>query len=115
MLTSPGQRQPDIVLQMPEVFFFDMKAYMASVKAAQGIDYSNRVRLYDMYESAMLDLHLSGVLAKRLRGVTKIPIEFQRNGEPDEEINSQIRSPWFKQFRKDCVLSEFYGFSIMQF
>ena len=50
-----------------------------------------------------------------MRGVTKIPIEFQRNGEPDEEINSQIRSPWFKQFRKDCVLSEFYDFSIMQF
>lgn len=115
MLTAPGQRQPDIVLQMPEVFFFDMKAYMASVKAAQGIDYSNRVRLYDMYESALLDLHLSGVLAKRLRGVTKIPIEFQRNGEPDEEINAQIRSPWFKQFRKDCVLSEFHGFSLMQF
>ncbi len=60
MLTSPGQRQPDIVLQMPEVFFFDMAAYMASVKSAQGIDYSNRVRLYDMYESALLDLHLSG-------------------------------------------------------
>ena len=60
MLTSPGQRQPDIVLQMPEVFFFDMKAYMASVKAAQGIDYSNRVRLYDMYESAMLDLIYRG-------------------------------------------------------
>lgn len=115
MLTSPGQRQPDIVLQMPEVFFFDMAAYMASVKSAQGIDYSNRVRLYDMYESALLDLHLSGVLAKRLRGVTRIPIEFQRNGEPDELINAQIRSPWFKQFRKDCVLAEFHGFSLMQF
>lgn len=115
MLTSPGQRQPDIVLQMPEVFFFDMAAYMASVKSAQGIDYSNRVRLYDMYESALLDLHLSGVLAKRLRGVTRLPIEFQRNGEPDELINAQIRSPWFKQFRKDCVLAEFHGFSLMQF
>lgn len=115
MLTPQGQRQPDIVLQMPEVFFFDMAAYMTSIKAAQGIDYSNRVRLYDMYESALLDLHLSGVLAKRLRGVTKIPIEFQRDGEPDEAINAQIRSPWFKQFRKDCVLAEFHGFSLMQF
>lgn len=110
-----GQRPPDIVLQMPEIFFFDMNAYMNSIKAARGIDYSNRVRLYDMYESASLDLHLSGVIAKRMRGVTKIPIEFQRNGEPDEQINAQLRSPWFKNLRKDLVWSEFWGYTLVQF
>ena len=115
LLVPKGQRPPDIVLQMPEIFYFDMNAYMNSVKAAKGIDYSNRVRLYDMYESAMLDLHLSGVIAKRMRGVTKIPIEFQRNGEPDDTINAQLRSPWFKQLRKDLVMSEFWGFTLVQF
>ncbi len=115
MVSLPGQRLPDVVLQMPEVFFFDMNAYMNSVKAAKSIDYSNRVRLYDMYESALLDLHLSGVIAKRLRGVTKIPIEFQRNGEPDEVINAQLRSPWFKELRKDLVWSEFWGYTLVQF
>lgn len=115
MLTPKGGRQPDVVLQMPEIFYFDMAAYMNSVKAAKSIDYSNRVRLYDMYESSLLDLHLSGVLAKRLRGVTKIPIEFQRNGESVEEINRQLRSPWFKELRKELVLSEFWGFTLVQF
>lgn len=115
LLTTQGQRQPDIVLQMPEIFYFDMNAYINSVTAARGIDYSNRVRLYDMYESASLDLHLSGVIAKRMRGVTKIPIEFQRNGEPDETINAQLRSPWFKQLRKDLVMSEFWGYTLVQF
>ena len=115
LLVPKGQRPPDIVLQMPEIFYFDMNAYMNSVKAAKGIDYSNRVRLYDMYESAMLDLHLSGVVAKRMRGVTKIPIEFQRNGRPDEAVNAQLRSPWFKQLRRDIVMSEFWGFTLVQF
>lgn len=46
-----------------------------------------------MYESALLDLHLSGVLAKRLRGVTRLPIEFLRDGKPDDSINAQLRSP----------------------
>ena len=115
MLVPEGRRPPDVVLQMPEVFMFDLKAYMESIKAAKGIDYSNRVRLYDMYESAMLDLHLSGVIAKRLRGVTKISIEFQRGGEPDDRVNAQLRSPWFKRLRKDLVMSEFWGFSLMQF
>lgn len=115
MLTAPGKRQPDIVLQMPELFHFDLNKYMNAVNSAKGIDYSNRVRLYDMYESATFDLHLSGVMAKRLRGVTQIPIEFQRNGEPDEAINKQLRSPWFKDLRKELILSEFWGFTLVQF
>lgn len=115
MLVPQGTRQPDIVLQMPEIFMFDMNAYMQSVKAARGIDFSNRARLYDMYDSASLDLHLSGVIAKRMRGVTKIPIEFRRNGVPDDAINKQIKSPWFKQLRKDLVMSEFWGFTLVQF
>lgn len=115
MLVPQGMRQPDIVLQMPEIFMFDMNAYMQSVKAAKGIDFSNRARLYDMYDSASLDLHLSGVIAKRMRGVTKIPIEFRRNGVPDDEINKQIKSPWFKLLRKDLVMSEFWGFTLVQF
>lgn len=115
MRVPNGQRLPDVVLQMPEIFLFDMNAYMSSVTLAKSIDYSNRTRLFDMYESAMLDLHLSGVLAKRLRGVTRLPIEFQRNGEPDDVINAQLRSPWFKQLRKDLIMSEFWGFTLVQF
>lgn len=108
-------RQPDVVLQMPEIFYFDMNAYINSVKSALNIDFTNRVRLYDMYESSMLDLHLSGVLDKRLRGVTKIPIEFRRNDQPDEGMNAQLRSPWFKELRKDLIMSHFWGFTLVQF
>lgn len=115
MRVPNGQRLPDVVLQMPEIFLFDMNAYMSSVTLAKSIDYSNRTRLFDMYESAMLDLHLSGVLAKRLRGVTRLPIEFRRNGVPDDVINAQLRSPWFKQLRKDLIMSEFWGFTLVQF
>ena len=115
MRVPNGQRLPDVVLQMPEIFLFDMNAYMSSVTMAKSIDYSCRTRLFDMYESALLDLHLSGVLAKRLRGVTRMPVEFQRNGEPDDTINAQLRSPWFKQLRKDFIMAEFWGFTLVQF
>lgn len=115
MRVPNGQRLPDVVLQMPEIFLFDMNAYMASVVSARSIDYSNRTRLFDMYESALLDLHLSGVIAKRLRGVTRFPVEFQRDGTPDDTINEQMRSPWFKQLRKDLIMSEFWGFTLVQF
>ena len=109
------RHEPDILLQMPELFHFDLAAYMSAVNAATSIDYSHRVKLYDMYESAMLDLHLSGVLDKRIRAVRRLPIEFQRDGEPDERINEQIASPWFKDFRRDLLMSHFWGFSLFQF
>lgn len=110
-----GVREPDVFLQMPELFMFNMKDYMESIRSAKSVDFSYRVKLFDMYESAMLDLHLSGVLDKRLRGVTQIPIEFQRDGKPDEEICRQLRSPWFKQLRRDLIMSKFYGFTLVQF
>lgn len=110
-----GNRPPDVFLQMPELFMFNMKDYMDSVRNAKSIDFSYRVKLFDMYESAQLDLHLSGVLDKRLRGVTRIPIEFQRDGKPDDTINRQLRSPWFKRLCKDLVMSQFYGFTLVQF
>lgn len=110
-----GQRQPDVILQQPELFLFDMNSYMTSLNNARSIDYSCRTRLYDMYESAMLDLHLMGVLDKRLRGVTRIPIEFQRDGVPDDAINEQLKSPWFKRLRQDLIMSKFWGFTLVQF
>lgn len=109
------RHEPDILLQMPELFHFDLAAYMSAINAATSIDYSHRVKLYDMYESAMLDLHLSGVLDKRIRAVRRLPIEFHRDGEPDERINEQIASPWFKDFRRDLLMSHFWGFSLFQF
>ena len=110
-----GMRLPDVVLQMPEIFMFDLNAYMSSINHAKSIDYPSRTRLYDIYESAKLDLHLSGVMAKRLRGVTQLPIEFQRDGVPDDTINKQLRSPWFKNLLKDLIESEFWGFTLVQF
>lgn len=107
--------EPDIILQMPELFMFDMRAYMNSLDAAKSIDFYSRVRLYDMYESALLDLHLSGIIDKRRIGVSRIPIEFRRDGKPDEQINAQIRSPWFRTFVKDVLMSKFWGFSAFQF
>lgn len=109
------RHEPDIILQMPELFHFDLAAYMSAINAATSIDYSHRVKLYDMYESALLDLHLSGVIDKRIRAVRRLPIEFQRDGEPDERINEQIASPWFKDFRRDLLMSHFWGFSLFQF
>nr|DAX38773.1 MAG TPA: portal [Caudoviricetes sp.] len=105
----------DIVLSAPELFYFDIQKYIQAINSAKSTSFSFRSRLYDMYESALMDLHLAGVLAKRLKGVTKIPIEFHRDGVPDDEINRQLASPWMKKLREEIVLAQFWGFTLLQF
>lgn len=114
-LVSRQHELPEVVLQMPQVFMLDLRKYKNSIQSAQRIEGGNRSQLYDMYESALMDSHLSGVLDKRLRGVTQIPIEFHRDGKVDEVITPQLKSPWFKEVRKEIVMAEFWGFSLMQF
>lgn len=106
---------PDVVLQMPELFLFDLQKFQNSLRQAKQIEHPSRARLYDLYESSELDIHYMGVLSKRLRGVTRIPIEFHRDGKPDDVITPQLRSPWFKEVRKEITLAQFWGFSLMQF
>lgn len=105
----------DIILQSPELFHFDIASYISSLTSARAIDCYSRSRLYDIYESALLDLHLTGVINKRMVGVSRIPIEFRRDGAPDEQVNMHLRSPWFRRFIKDVLWSKFWGFSLFQF
>lgn len=106
----------DILLQAPELFHFDIGSYMSSLESATAIDMYNRCKLYDMYNSAFLtDPHLIGVTRKRLVGACRTPIEFVRNNKPDDAINAILRQPWFRNFRKDVVSSELWGFTLLQF
>lgn len=106
----------DIILQSPELFHFDISSYMNSVASATAIDMSSRARLYDMYQSAFLtDPHLIGIKRKRLVGACRTPIQFVRNGKPDDSINNELKQAWFRRFRKDVVESELWGFTLLQF
>lgn len=104
----------DIILSQPEIFHFNMSNYMSAVTSASSIDFSRRTMLYNLYESSKLDLHLTSVLDKRLRAATRFPIEFWRNGEADDVITPQLKSPWFKEMRKELLLSQFWGYTLLQ-
>lgn len=110
-----NEGQNDIVLSQPEIFHFNMANYMSAVTSASSIDFSRRTMLYNLYESTKLDLHLTSVLDKRLRAATRFPIEFWRNGEADDVITPQLKSPWFKEMRKELLLSQFWGYTLLQF
>lgn len=112
----PGQQNPTIILQSPELFHFNIARYMASLQSASAIDFYNRTELYDIYHSIITtDGHLSGIINKRLSAVARERFEFQRDGKPVDEVNEQIKSPWFRAFIKEAVNSKLWGFTLCQF
>lgn len=112
----PGQENPSIILQSPELFHFDIAKYRSALESAEAIDFHNRSELYDIYHSILqMDGHLSGIVEKRLSAVSRERFEFQRDGKPVDEVNRQIRSPWFRSWVKDAVASKLWGFSLFQF
>ena len=112
----PGQQSPTIILQSPELFHFDIARYMAGLQSATAIDFYNRSELYDLYNSIITtDGHLSGIINKRLSAVARERFEFQRDGKPVDEVNEQIKSPWFRAFIKEAVNSKLWGFTLCQF
>ena len=112
----PGQQNPTIILQSPELFHFDIARYMASLQSASAIDFYNRTELYDIYHSIITtDGHLSGIINKRLSAVARERFEFQRDGKPVDEVNEQIKSPWFRSFIKEAINSKLWGFTLCQF
>ncbi len=112
----PGQGNPSIILQSPELFHFDIAKYRSALESAEAIDFHNRSELYDIYHSILqMDGHLSGIVEKRLSAVSRERFEFQRDGKPVDEVNRQIRSPWFRSWVKDAVASKLWGFSLFQF
>ena len=112
----PGQQNPTIILQSPELFHFNIARYMASLQSASAIDFYNRSELYDIYHSIITtDGHLSGIINKRLSAVARERFEFQRDGKPVDEVNEQIKSPWFRAFIKEAVKSKLWGFTLCQF
>jgi phage gp29-like protein len=115
-LPRPGQTGArTIVLTQAQRFGMDMATYMAAIKGAENVDYSRRVKLFDLFLEIQMDAHLASVISKRKSAIQFTPIEFRRNGVPDDVINRQLQSPWFYRFISDAWDSQTWGFSLFQF
>ena len=111
-----GKALPDVIMQLPRLFYLDTYQWTQAVNAAKKWDFTRRKELYDMYESAMLDSHLYGTMRQRRIAISQFPIEFVNDkGEVDENIMVQIQSPWFREFLKSLLDVWAYGFAAYQF
>ena len=112
----PGQKQPNtIVLTQPKRFGIDISDYTSAVKSAENVDYPRRYKLFDLYSDILMDTHLTSVIEKRKNAVLCSKIEFRKNGKPDDKVNEQIASPWFRKLVADILDAPIWGFTLCQF
>ena len=104
-----------IILTQARRWQVDISHYMRAVTEAERIDFPNRARLYDLYDTILLDTHLSSVLEKRKSAVLSSQIEFSRDGKPDKAIGEMLESPWFLDFLSDLLDTAWWGGSLFQF
>lgn len=116
-ITQGDSRTPHIIqLTTPRMFNIDIADFVNSVRNAISVDFSRRVRLYDLYEDILQDTHLESVIGKRKARLHSVPIRFKKkNGEFDEAMDEVVESPWFGQFIDDALDAKFWGFSLFQF
>jgi phage gp29-like protein len=116
-ITEGGNFRPGttITIAAPRRFGVDIEGYMAAIRAAENVDFTQRTKLYDLYTDALIDGHLRGVVEKRKAGVLSCDIEFRRDGVADDHVNEMIESPWFMDFVDDALDAKFWGFTLVQF
>lgn len=114
-MTLEGNRPNNVKIGVPQLWYPNVQLFQQAVNSAIRWDYPRRKELYDLYDSAMIDTHLRGVIRKRRNAVSQFPIEFRRNGEAVEEVNEQIKSPWFRDFVKSLIDVQLWGFCAYQF
>ena len=111
-VTRPGAT---IILTQPQRFGIGLDDYMQGIRSFENVDFTQRVRIYDIYSESLMDPHLFSVIQKRKSGVLGRKIEFRRNGMPDDKVNEQISSPWFLRFLEDALDAQYWGFTLLQF
>lgn len=102
--------------KMPHSLFRKDLDYWAAARAlALNPQLPRRWTLIEMYMDTMMDLHLSGILEKRVLKVSNKKIKVTENGEKNDAATDLLRKEWFKDFTKESMYSKAWGYSPIEF
>lgn len=92
-----------------------LENYNRAVIAATAENLQDRQMLYSFYWQAMnLDPWVSALINKRLENVLEKRVHLQVGDEP-LDTGEFFKSPTFKKFLTDILLTKFWGFSVFEF
>ncbi len=93
----------------------DIRIWKNALLEAESVINPNRARLYDIYEDALLDGHLTGIVSKRIDAVLNKDLFFENNGTVVPEMNALIKSAQFRKLIRTILETRLWGISGVEF
>lgn len=93
----------------------DVGSWWDSLQQAERVFYPNRTRLYDVYQTVIIDGHLTGIMEKRISSIINKKICFKKDDEEQEDFDTLTDSSEFRRLLRELMLQKFWGISGMEF
>ena len=104
-------------MQTPtEIVAADVSNYKDALKAAKGKYVQQRSTIYDIYQNALdFDIHLKGLIERRLLNTSGKVFEYVINDEPSEIADNVLNDPDFIKLINDLLMVKFWGMGLFEF
>lgn len=93
----------------------EMKAWRDAIASAENPLRPDRLMLYALYREIELDDQVTTQMRIAKATVTNAPFEVLREGQPVEEMQELFARPWFLNYLRWSVDTEFWGHSLLEF
>lgn len=105
----------ETVVVKPTRGTLDTSHWRKAHRAAEDAYWPDRSWLYDLYDDISLDLHLTGIIQKRIDTVLNKQLKFEIDGKEDEEMTKLMRSSAFREAMKHMLEAQLWGLSGLEF
>lgn len=107
----------ELTIVSPDRSRKDVGKLKAALELAESIHHPSRTRLYDIYHDIVtIDGHLSGIIQKRIMGVTNKAITFlDKSGKKVDDMDALINSNKFNRLIELLIEQKIWGVSGVEF
>lgn len=92
-----------------------LRDWRDAVEAAIAPENPNRLELQELYRVVMNDAHLLAQVRTAENQVVLSDFDILVNDQPSEELKRLIEKTWFDRYLKECVQTELWGFTLIEF
>lgn len=118
VIKTPEKAKAANTIKVPQQLFrhaTDFERYRSAVVSAENIIMPIRLQLYELYNQAALDSHISAAIQQRVNLIVGSKFCVYQGDTEVEDKTRLIRVKWFREFVSYALESLYYGHSLIQF
>lgn len=93
----------------------DIASWKSALRSADNVENPKRTKLYNLYNDALLDAHLTSQIELRMQHVLSTSFVLKRDNEiSTEETNRLKSSKWINELNRHILWSVFFGHTLVE-